>query len=184
MAQIGNQYARGKGVALDHTEAANWYRKATEKNSPKGQYEYAKCLKEGTGVTKNEEESKKLFELAAAQKYAPALVDIGKGHRSRNPAENEKAFECFRQAAEQNLAEGQYELGACYASGIGVAKDLTNAVSWFRKSAQAGNADAQLAYGRCLLRGEGVAPSKGLAQVWLKLAAKQGKSEAQKLLAE
>jgi hypothetical protein len=184
MAKIGNLYASGKGVAQDHTEAVNWYRKAAEKNAPEGQFAYADCLREGRGVAKNEEESKKLFALAAAQKHAPALVRVGQMHLSHEPAEKQQAYQCFQQAAEKGHAEGQYELGVCYEKGIGVEKDLGNAVSWYRKSAQAGFADGQLAYGRCLLRGVGVSPSKGLANVWLKLAAKQGKSEAKKLLAE
>ncbi|KAJ3289888.1 hypothetical protein HDU79_003701 [Rhizoclosmatium sp. JEL0117] len=51
----------------------------------------------------------------------------------------------------------QYNIGLNYFSGIGVPKDLVEAVKWFQLSADQGNADAQYKLGWCYYNGEGVA---------------------------
>lgn len=45
----------------------------------------------------------------------------------------------FRKAAEQNNADAQYRLGACYANGMGVARNQVEALKWIRKSAAQGD---------------------------------------------
>src|SRR6266699_7071302 len=47
-----------------------------------------------------------------------------------------EAVKWFRKAAEQNVADAQFSLGACYANGQGVTKDDAEAVKWFRKAAE------------------------------------------------
>ena len=54
----------------------------------------------------------------------------------------------FRKAAEQGNAYGQYNLGFCYANGVGIAKDDEEAVKWFRKAADQGLKEAQEALER------------------------------------
>ncbi|MBQ4479124.1 MAG: sel1 repeat family protein [Victivallales bacterium] len=56
-----------------------------------------------------------------------------------------EAVKWFRKAAGQGLAEAQYNLGVCYATGLGVEQDYAEAVKWFRKAAEQGNAGAQVA---------------------------------------
>ena len=71
-----------------------------------------------------------------------------------------EAVKWYRKAAEQNLAEAQYNLGIYYATGQGVAKDEVEAVKWWRKAAEQNIADAQCDLGRCYAdrprRGEGL----------------------------
>jgi TPR repeat protein len=43
------------------------------------------------------------------------------------------------QAAEQGLAEAQYNLGSCYAKGDGVAKDNVEAYKWLSLARSQGN---------------------------------------------
>jgi len=40
-------------------------------------------------------------------------------------------------------ADAQFNLGACYSKGDGVAKDAEQAVLWYRRAADAGNTHAQ-----------------------------------------
>src|SRR6185312_3274558 len=47
-----------------------------------------------------------------------------------------KALYWFRKAAAQNQPVAEYQLGRCYENGLGVAKDLNQAVVWYRKSAE------------------------------------------------
>ena len=50
----------------------------------------------------------------------------------------------YRKAAEEGVANTQFLLGACYAKGIGVTKDLAEAVKWYRKAAQQGDPKAKV----------------------------------------
>ena len=52
-----------------------------------------------------------------------------------------------REAAEQEHAEAQYNLGAQYYQGRGVEQDHTVAAHWFRRAAEHGLAQAQYSLG-------------------------------------
>lgn len=56
-----------------------------------------------------------------------------------------EAAKWYRLAADQGNAEAQYNLGAMYENGLGVAKDSTEAATWYRKAADQGYAAAQTA---------------------------------------
>ena len=49
----------------------------------------------------------------------------------------------YRLAAEQGVAEAQFNLGVCYYFGEGVAKNKATAIRWWKKAAAQGNSDAQ-----------------------------------------
>ena len=67
----------------------------------------------------------------------PASVDAGM------TAEEVKAFEGFRAKAEKGDALAQFETGCCYDAGVGVPKDLVEAVRWYHKAAEQGDNLAQ-----------------------------------------
>jgi hypothetical protein len=90
-----------------------------------------------------------------------------------------KRFEEIKAKAEKGDAEAQYNLGQCYASGEGVAKDETEMAKWFRKAADQGFAEAQYNLGHCYASGEGVAKDATEAVEWLRKAAEQGFVDAQ-----
>jgi Sel1 repeat len=54
-----------------------------------------------------------------------------------------EAVKWYRKAAEQNVADAQYNLGVCYDSGEGVAKDEIEAYKWWLLAAGHGNDDAK-----------------------------------------
>src|SRR6266542_2885621 len=89
-----------------------------------------------------------------------------------------EAVKWFRKAAEQNVADAQFSLGACYANGQGVTEDDAEAVKWFRKAAEQNLADAQYNLGVCYDSGEGVAKDQVEAYKWWLLAAGQGNDDA------
>ena len=68
--------------------------------------------------------------------------------------------------AEQGVADAQYNLGVCYANGIGVTKDEAEAVKWYHKSAEQGVADAQYNLGVCYNHGTGVTKDEAEAVKW------------------
>src|SRR5207244_2988671 len=83
-----------------------------------------------------------------------------------------------RKAAEQNLAEAQCNLGACYENALGVRKDYTQAVKWYRKAAEQNNHKAQFSLGMIYYNGEGVARDYVETYKWWGLAAAKGVKDA------
>ena len=96
----------------------------------------------------NEADRKVLAEIrAGADKGdAKAQYELGGAFFSgtlgvaKNKAE---AVKWYRKAAEQKVADAQYNLGVCYDSGEGVAKDQVEAYKWWLLAAGQGNDDAK-----------------------------------------
>jgi TPR repeat protein len=61
----------------------------------------------------------------------------------------------FQEAAEAGDADAQFNLGACYADGIGTAPSQQSAVEWWRKAAEQEHAAALHALGQCHRKGAG-----------------------------
>ena len=77
-------------------------------------------------------------------------------------------------AAEAGDAEAQFNLGASYEFGMGVARDQNKAAKWYRLAAEQGHADAQYELGQRHLKGRGVLQNYKEAVKWYQLAAEQG----------
>jgi uncharacterized protein len=78
----------------------------------------------------------------------------------------------------------QHNVGAAYAWGEVVRKDLTRAARWYRRAAIRGDAQSQYDLGFMYLLGEGVAPDPIEGLRWLESAANQGFDPARNLLAD
>jgi len=86
-------------------------------------------------------------------------------------------------AARRGDPEAQFQLGAYYHDGVGLAPDYAAAAAWFGRAAQQGHAAAQLALGKMLLNAEGMLPDDAEAANWIRKAAQQGYAPAQDELA-
>ena len=96
----------------------------------------------------NEADRKVLAEIrAGADKGdAKAQYELGRAFFSGTlgvAKDEAEAVKWFRKAAEQNVADAQYNLGVCYDSGEGVAKDEIEAYKWWLLAAGQGNDDAK-----------------------------------------
>jgi TPR repeat protein len=87
--------------------------------------------------------------------------------------------EYYRHSAESGNAFAQFNLGFCYANGLGVSKNEAEAVSWYRKAAAQGYTAAQSNLGFCYGNGTGVAKDQVEAAKWYRKAAEQGYAVAQ-----
>ncbi len=58
-------------------------------------------------------------------------------------------------AADQGVADAQYNLALCYATGDGVVKDAAEAARYFKVAADQGAADAQYNLAVCYATGDG-----------------------------
>ena len=98
--------------------------------------------------------------------------------------EFKQAVECYRKAAEQGNDKAQFNLGICYANGIGVERDFKQAAYWFRKAAEQGNDKAQVMLGASYAEGIGVEKDFKQAAYWYRRAAEQGNADAKECLLE
>lgn len=80
----------------------------------------------------------------------------------------------LRQAAMKGDPSAEFEIGARFAEGKGVAQDLKQAVSWYQRAASKGFAPAQYRYASMLERGLGAKADLAKASVWYQRAAEQG----------
>ena len=70
-----------------------------------------------------------------------------------------------------------------FENGLGVERDVTEAVNWFIRSAEQGDANGQCNLGRMYAMGSGVDLDLVKAYQWLSLSGAQGESTARTLLA-
>lgn len=85
----------------------------------------------------------------------------------------------FGKAAHQNHTESQFQLGFCYAEGLGISKDYVEAMKWYRLAAAQNHANAQNNMGVLYCMGRGVEQNYTEAMKWYKLSADQNNACAQ-----
>ena len=90
-----------------------------------------------------------------------------------------KIFEENKAKAEKGDASAQDALGYCYENGLGVTKDLAEAVKWFRKAAEQNDAGALINLGVCYQNGQGLAKNDVKAWECFRKAAEFGLAVAQ-----
>jgi hypothetical protein len=100
----------------------------------------------------------------------PVFADTAAGLAAFKLKNYELAWREWKASAEEGVAEAQFDLGVLYAQGLGVRRDLTEAVNWYRKAAQQGNAEAEFALGQLFSRGWGVPRDEADALRWFQMA--------------
>lgn len=179
-------YEYGRGVESDLKKAENLYRLAALRGNAMSQFKYAEFIANGT-LTGNPDISKALpwYEAAVKQKNPQAAFRLGVFHlEGIGMAKDErKAAELFLEAARQNYARAQYNLGCMYAAGLGgLLKDESAAVYWFTLAAKGGDAAAQRVLGVRYLEGRGVKRSITIGEQLLRQAVANGDLEAGEIL--
>ncbi|SFV87271.1 hypothetical protein MNB_SUP05-SYMBIONT-4-854 [hydrothermal vent metagenome] len=89
-----------------------------------------------------------------------------------------KEYQEIIELANQNDAEGQYEMGLMYELGAGVKQDLKQAFGWYQKSAHQKHAKAQYNLGIFFALGKGVEKDIKQAKEWIRCANENGYSGA------
>lgn len=90
-----------------------------------------------------------------------------------------KAFSFFRDAASLGDANGLYNMGTCYARGLGVEMDDKRAYECFKSAADKGHPQAINNLGWCHLKGKGVAEDHTEAAKCFAKSADHGNAEGQ-----
>src|SRR5262245_49813150 len=89
----------------------------------------------------------------AAQVAADPFDD---GTVAYNRGDYATALRLFQQSADTGSAIAQFNVGAMYANGQGVAQNYAEAVKWYGLAANQGFADAQYGLGLLYTNGQGV----------------------------
>lgn len=121
-------------------------------------------------------------ELAAKAQNGEARAQFELGLYYDENNDYTQALAWYGKAAEQGLAEAQYNLAVMYAGGLGLPQNSLKAFEWLTKAAKQNAAPAQYALGCLYANGEGVAQDFGLSIEWYTKAAEQGLVEAQHAL--
>lgn len=189
---LGSMYGNGKGVPLDHAEAAKWYRKAAEQGYAKAQWYLGRAYYNGAGLPRDYAEAEKWYRKAADQGLAEAKIDLKKMlelgqlvHRDFAKADLDiaEAEKLYRKAAEQGNAQAQWSLGRGYYEGAaGLPGYLAEAEKWYRMAAEQGLAEAQVELGYMFWLGIGRPMDRAEAEKWFRKAAEQGNAKAEDYL--
>ena len=179
--ELGDCYAKGRGVSADIAKAARWYEKAAKQGNAQGLYKMGCCCLSGVGVAQNNDRAFSYFTQAADQGHAEAQYALGNCYNSGKgtAASASQAAEWYTKAARQGNVEAQLKLAERYGK-----ENDAKAVTWYRKAAGAGNAEAQYKLGNCYYRGLcGLQKDADKAMELFRKAAGQGHKAAGKMLA-
>lgn len=136
--QRGENYYWGRGVPINETEAARWFRMAAERGHAKAQCWLASLyLWAPHGMLQAYLEAARWLRKAAEQGFDHGQHGLGERYLTGwgVPQDASEAVRWFRKAAAQGHPGGQIHLGECYRDGRGVARDCCEAFKWFKLAA-------------------------------------------------
>lgn len=148
-AELGDAYWYGRGVFIDLSQAAEYYKKAADLGVMRGQERIGIMYYEGNGVVKNIKLAKQYLKSAAEQGSVRALNDLGwicfNGDYGFFAGKG-KAFEFWEKAAKQGSAEAQIYIASSYLTDAwGDGKSIPKAAYWYMCAYQNRKAnDAQI----------------------------------------
>jgi len=140
--------------------------KLAEQGNPEAQYKVGEMYELGKGVSKNNITAKTWFEKAAKQGHKKSTYKLLYLEIKANGLNDytKTQLGMLRQESASGSPDAQYFLGKLYATGIGVPKNLENALTWLNKASFNGVTEAEH---------EAIAVEEELARIRLKEAAKR-----------
>lgn len=147
---LGVIYQNGKGVTQDYKEAVKWFTKSAYQGHSVSQWKLGLLYKEGQGTPQNIKEAAKWLEMSAKKNNAIGIRELGllyeegyKDDESGMIHGHEKAFIYYQKSAILGDRSAQNNIGVAFVDGVGVGKDIIQAVEWFRRSSDQGYVCAQ-----------------------------------------
>ena len=128
-------------------KAVEYFQKAIERNSNYSRVELALCHETGTGTEKNYQKAFDLYEQAAQNGYPFANLKMAYYYEDGLIGEKEdlaKALENFQKAADNDLAEGMYNVGRFYRYAVGLPENPQLAIENFLKASEGGDGQAMI----------------------------------------
>jgi len=177
---LANHFDELKNVSLE--ERFEWIQ-AASKYSPNNSYFHnllGICYEQGLGCVQDFVLAFQEYQLASKSDSEYAMNKLGEFYlRGQGIAANEeKAFECFKEASEKN-SDAKFNLGCCYLYGWGIAENERQGFNYLKEAAEQNNVNAQNLLADCYLYGWGIAQNDEQAFLWYMKAAEQGFVPAQ-----
>ena len=192
---VGVAYLTGAGVAQSFSSAFAWFTRCAAQPAPPREVwmQLGNCYLRGHGVAKDEVEAVRLYRLGAdagdagAQCNLAYCLDSATGVPTPDFAE---AFALYTAAAAQDNQVAIVNLGTCYNTGRGVARDVPRAVALWKRAlahpdaAQSTVATTASTLGVIYCTGNGVPINRELGMRYLRQAAALGDEPAARVLRE
>jgi TPR repeat protein len=172
---LGGLLEAGRGGPRDLAKALDLYRRAADEGEPAAMNGLGRAYREGSGVEKSRAEAIAWFQKAAARGHSFAYNNLGA--LLNEAGRHAEAFELFRASAEAGDAYGFNNLGWIHERGLGVPRDLRQAIGWYEKAAAAGQPNAAINLGLLHRDGrDGLPPDPKRAAFWFADAARNGQA--------
>lgn len=127
-------YLNGRGNIGD---AVEWFRKAANLGSAKGQYRLGVAYEWGEGVEKDYAKAFKWYSKAAKQKNRGGQYGLGSLYANGRGVRRDtaEAAKWFKLSANQGVAYAQYALGMLFLEGDGIGRNYRQAYFWLALAA-------------------------------------------------
>lgn len=179
------ELGRSLFAARDYPAALDSYKRAYDLGNTRALYALGQMYDNGNGVEKDPARARFYYEIAAQQKFAPAIVALAAQHEHGvgTAVDLAKALGLYKQAAELGDAHALNKLGVFSEKGLGGEANARQARAFYEKAAANGYDEAMINLARCYANGIGGKQDVGEARRLLNKAAQAGSAEAQRILA-
>lgn len=160
----------------DYDLLAKCYHELAEQGDERAAYAYAECLRSGSGVKANVEESVFWYRAAARRMYPAAAYRLAVllADDTRFGDSKKQSFFWLRVAAELGDSDAAVLLAHTYEKGDGVEASHRHALFWLMKAAKAGHGGACLTLAKSYFDGNGVAKDLAAARYYARQASEAG----------
>ena len=163
-------------------DARYWLQKATDQGHAAAMFQLGELYRVGSHILRAEQLIRNAARLgnAHAQHRLGVFLLEGRLDAEHSYESNpQHAFQCFKQAADQEHLAALNRLVEMYYEGIGVDKDPEQAFSYAYKAAEAGYPSAQFKLAHLYQMGVGIKQNDQQAFHWYQQAAQAGDADAQ-----
>lgn len=185
MVRLGDCYLTGDGCQSAPVQAASYYLKAAEKNSPEGQYKLALSYFTGKGVAANNSEGRFWLEKSAEAEYPEAMYELGVRSvlGSGMPINYNQGLDWLERAALKEHSDAQEFLEQFYIYGSGLEKVPERTITWLVNASEKSD-PAKKALNRYFIENDGLKKFPNQGVQWLLQEANRNNPIAQNLIGE
>ncbi|KAM5301685.1 death ligand signal enhancer isoform 1-T1 [Glossophaga mutica] len=135
----------GRGTSRDLGKAVLCYQLAASQGHSLAQYRYARCLLQGPASSWDPEQRRavSMLKQAADSGLREAQAFLGVLFTKEPYLDEQRAVKYLRLAANNGDSQSRYHLGICHEKGLGVQRNLGEAMRCYQQSAALGNKPAQ-----------------------------------------
>ncbi|XP_016061052.1 PREDICTED: death ligand signal enhancer isoform X1 [Miniopterus natalensis] len=135
----------GRGTPRDLSKAVLCYQLAASQGHCLAQYRFARCLLQDPGSSRDPEQQRavSMLKQAADSGLREAQAFLGVLFTKEPYLDEQKAVKYLWLAANNGDSQSRFHLGICYERGLGVQRNLGEAVRCYQQSAALGNEPAQ-----------------------------------------